>query len=49
MGVFHNLNTTRLITDFLEDEFFVKDVVDMFSSFILQVTKKGGNMYFPTR
>jgi hypothetical protein len=28
---------------------FVKDLVDMFSSFVLQVAKKGDNLYPPTR
>ncbi len=35
--VFYGLDTTRSIVDLLEDESSVKDLVDMFSSFVLQV------------
>jgi len=38
-----------LIANFSKDEFFVKDVVDMLLYFVLQVIKKDGNMYLPTK
>jgi hypothetical protein len=47
--VFYGLDTTRSIVDLLEDESPVKDLVDMFSSFVLQVAKKDGTMYPPTK
>jgi hypothetical protein len=47
--VLHGLDTTRSIVDLLKDEYFVKDLVDMLSSFVLQVTKKDGSLYPPTR
>jgi hypothetical protein len=54
MESFSRFDTTRSIADFSKDEFFVKDVVDMLSSFVLQVTKKItacifqlGNFYLP--
>jgi hypothetical protein len=49
MESFSRFDTTRSIADFSKDEFFVKDVVDMLSTFVLQVTKNYGNMYLPTR
>ncbi len=38
--VFHGLDTTRSIVDLSKDEFYVKDWVDILSSFVLQVAKK---------
>jgi len=46
--VFRGLDMTRSIAHLSKDE-FVKDLVDMFSSFVLQVAKKGDSMYFPSR
>jgi len=46
--VFHSLDTTRSIADLLENESFVKDLVNMLSSFVLQVVKKDGSLYPPT-
>jgi hypothetical protein len=49
MEIFSRFDTTKSIAKFSKDEFFVKDVVDMLSTFVWQVTKKYGNMYLPTR
>jgi hypothetical protein len=38
--VFHGLNTTRSIVDISKDEFYIKDLVDIFSFFVLEVAKK---------
>ncbi len=46
--VFRGLDMTRSIAHLSKDE-FVKDLVDMFSSFVLQVAKKGDSMYSPSR
>jgi hypothetical protein len=46
--VFHSLDTTRSIANLLENESFVKDLVNMLSSFVLQVVKKDGSLYPPT-
>jgi hypothetical protein len=43
------LDTTRSIAYLLKDEYFVKDLVDMISSFILQVAKKDGSLYPPIK
>jgi hypothetical protein len=47
-GVFHSFDKTRSIANFLEDESFVKNLVDMLSFFVLQVAKINGSMYPPT-
>jgi hypothetical protein len=47
--VFRDLDITISIVDLLENEYFVKDLVDMLSSFVLQVAKKDGSFYAPTR
>jgi len=47
--IFCGFDTIRLIVDLLEDESFVKNLMDMLSSFVLQVAKKDGNMYPLTR
>jgi hypothetical protein len=39
---------TKSITNFLKDESYVKNMVDMLSSFVLQVANKNGSMYPPT-
>jgi hypothetical protein len=39
----------KSIVDLLEDESFLKDVVDMLFSFLLQVAKKDGCFYSPTK
>jgi len=46
--VFDSLDTTRSIVDLLEEESFVKDLINMLSSFVLQVAKKDGSLYLPT-
>jgi hypothetical protein len=35
--VFYGLDITRLVANLSKDEFYVKDLVDMLSYFILQV------------
>jgi hypothetical protein len=47
--VLRGLDTTRSIAYLLKDEYFVKDLVDMISSFILQVAKKDGSLYPPIK
>jgi hypothetical protein len=37
------------IVDLSEDESFLKDLVDMLFSFVLQVAKKNGCFYSPTK
>jgi hypothetical protein len=49
LRVFCDFDTTRSIANLLEDEYFVKNLVDMLSSFVLQVPKKDGSMYPPTK
>jgi hypothetical protein len=43
---FHGFDTTRSIAYLSKDESSIKDLVDMFSSFVLQVAKKDGNIIF---
>jgi hypothetical protein len=43
--LFRGFDTTKSIVDLFEDEGSIKDLVDMLSSFILQVVKKDGNFY----
>lgn len=43
--VFCGLDTTKSIANLSKDESFVKDSMDMFSSFVLQIAKKDGTMY----
>jgi hypothetical protein len=38
----------KSIANLFEDEGLIKDLVDMISSFVLQVAKKDGNLYPPT-
>jgi hypothetical protein len=45
MEIFCGLDATRSIADLSEDEFSIKDLVDMFSFFVFQVAKKYGTMY----
>jgi hypothetical protein len=47
--VFHGYDIDKSIENLFEDEYFVKDLIDMLSSFILQVAKIDGNLYPPTR
>jgi hypothetical protein len=47
--VFRGLDITISIANLLENESFVKDLLDMLSSFVLQVAKKDGCLYPPTR
>lgn len=49
MEKFHGFDTNKLIINLLEDEFFIKDLVDMLSSFVLQVVKQDDNLYPPTK
>jgi len=44
---FCGFDTTRSITNLSKDESFIKDLVNMLSSFVSQVAKKDGNLYFP--
>jgi len=43
--LFDGFNTTKFIVDLSEDEGSIKDLVDMLSSFILQVAKKDDTFY----
>jgi len=43
--LFDGFNTTKFIVDLSKDESSIKDLVDMLSSFILQVAKKDDNLY----
>jgi hypothetical protein len=45
MKKFHGFDTTKFIANILENEFFVKDLVDILFSFVLQVAKKDVNLY----
>jgi hypothetical protein len=47
--VFHGFDTMKSITYLSKDEFSIKYLVDMISSFVLQVVKKDGNMYIPIK
>ncbi len=47
--VFRGFDTTSSIVDLSKNESSIKNLVDMLSSFILQVAKKDGNMYPPTK
>jgi hypothetical protein len=47
--VLRGLDITRSIAYLLKDEYFRKDMVDMISSFVLQVAKKDGSLYPPTK
>jgi hypothetical protein len=47
--VFCDFDTTRLIANLSKNESFVKNLLDMLSSFFLQVPKKDGGMYPPTK
>jgi hypothetical protein len=38
----------KFIANLSKDEGLIKDFVDMLSSFVLQVSKKDGNIYPPT-
>jgi hypothetical protein len=46
--IFCGLHTTGSIIDLLEDEYSIKDLVDMLSFFVLQVAKKDSNLHLPT-
>jgi hypothetical protein len=39
----------KYIVDFFEDESFIKDLMDILSSFALQVAKKICSLYIPTK
>jgi hypothetical protein len=43
-GKFYNLDTIRSIADILENEFSIKDLVDMLSFFV-----KDNNLYLPIK
>jgi hypothetical protein len=43
--IFHGFDTTKFIANILKNDFFVKDLVDMLSAFVLQVAKKNVNLY----
>jgi hypothetical protein len=43
--LFCGFDTTKSIVDLSKDEGLIKDLVDMLSSFILQVAKKDGSLY----
>jgi hypothetical protein len=47
--VFCGLDTTRSIVDLSEDESSIKDSMDMFFFLVLQIAKKAGTMYPPTK
>jgi len=40
---------TFVCVDISKDESFIKDLVYMFSSFVLQIAEKKSNLYLPTR
>ncbi len=44
--LFCGFDTTKSIVDLSKDEGLIKDLVDMLSSFILQVAKKDGSLYW---
>ncbi len=46
--VFCDFDMQKSITN-LENEKFIKYIVDMLSSFVLQVAKKDGSLYLPTK
>jgi len=43
-GKFYNLDTIRSIVDILENEFSIKDLLDMLSFFV-----KDSSLYLPTK
>lgn len=47
--VFRGFDTTSSIVDLSKDESSIKNLVDMLSSSILQVAKKDGSIYLPTK
>jgi hypothetical protein len=47
--LFCGFDTSKFIIDLFEDEGSIKDLVDMLFSFFLQVAKKDGSLYPPTR
>jgi hypothetical protein len=47
--LFHGFNTIKSIADIFLNENLTKDLVDMLLSFVLQVAKKYGKLYPPTR
>jgi len=47
--LFHGFNMAKSIVNLFENEGLIKDLVDMLSSFVLQVAKKYGSLYPPTK
>jgi len=47
--LFCGFDTSKIIVDLSENEGLIKDLVDMLFSFVLQVVKKDGSLYPPTR
>ncbi len=47
--VFRDFDTRKFIVDMSKDKGSIKDLMDMLSSFVLQVAKKDGSLYHLTR
>jgi hypothetical protein len=46
---FHGFDTTKPIVNIFLNGDFIKDLADMLSSFVLQITKKDGTLYLPIK